>query len=146
MYVSSFPAGDVRLFKGNGNSLGIVQIYQDSTWKVVCGHSFSEKAAEVTCWQLGFERGTTLPLGAFGEFTEQDIVPYKEIFQECSTGQERRLLDCTFNAVWSCSEYTIAYASIVCSSGTKPTTPGNSLILSFFWGGGQGGYNNFFTL
>ncbi|XP_045215975.2 scavenger receptor cysteine-rich domain superfamily protein-like [Mercenaria mercenaria] len=119
----SQDTGDVRLFKGNENSIGIVQLYHNNTWTTVCGHTFTDQAAQVTCRQLGFDRGTALPLGAFGDFYHKDIVPYVGQFQECVTGQESKLVDCKFTDVSTCPSSWTAYASVVCKSGQKPQDP-----------------------
>lgn len=117
-----YSSGDVRLLRGNEVSSGIVQIYDNSSWTTVCGHTFTDQAAEVTCGQLGFDRGLALPLGAFGEYV--DMVPYAGQFQLCATGRESRLLDCIFNDVSKCTPNRLAYASVTCMNGQPPPDPG----------------------
>ena len=112
-------SGDVRLYGGKEGE-GIVQIHQNSTWKTICDLNFHGIEARVVCRQLGFSDGFRLPVAAYGEYA--DIEPYPEILQSCSTGQETRLVDCTFDANVACSPTAFVYASVKCFDNIQPPT------------------------
>ena len=104
-------SGDARLFGGKEDE-GIVQIYQNSTWKTICGLHFYGIEARVFCQQLGFNGGFRLPPAAYGEYA--DIEPYTGVLQSCPSGQDVQLANCTFDVNAACNPTSFAYASVKC--------------------------------
>ena len=53
-----FSEEDIRLYGQIGPyelAEGVLQIYRDNSWINVCGDSFSKRAAEVACQQMGYQ-------------------------------------------------------------------------------------------
>ena len=113
-------SGDVRLFGGKDVSEGIVQIYHNNTWKTTCDLNFHGIEARVVCRQLGYSDGFRLPVAAYREYAE--IEPYPDILRQCPTGQEARLVDCSFDVGVACNPVTYKYASVKCYDNTQPPT------------------------
>ncbi|KAL4227837.1 scavenger receptor [Mactra antiquata] len=117
---------DLRLFRGDELTVGIVQVYSDNIWYTICGHGFDQQAALVVCSQLGYTVGEILPMGAFREYLEMN--PYPEQYQGCPMELEDRLLDCSFSGSYKCTPHRLAYASVKCSSNSSPI-PENTIQL-----------------
>ena len=75
---------------------------------------------DVTCRQLGYERGVSICCGAYGYLYAKGVIDKLEC-----VGNETRLLNCTHHPPpGSCSQ---DYAAVACFNGTLPGNRGNLL-------------------
>ena len=63
--IFSILEDDLRLFQGQSGGAyeraeGILQMFHNNSWVSVCGDSFVKKAAEVACYQMGYQYVTLL--------------------------------------------------------------------------------------
>ena len=79
--------GDLRLARGTSD-WGVLQVYHDDRWGLVCDSRFDDKDAKVACRQLGFVDGEK----AYGGAGTRGL-PFWLSGLEC-VGNESRLLDC----------------------------------------------------
>jgi len=102
---------------------GIVEVYKDSSWQILCSFTFTDKDAEVTCKELGYMRGKTLPSAAFGHQKGDYTDPP---FAVCK-GDETSILNCSFSDVSQiniCKTSDTNYAAISCYNASV-IKPGN---------------------
>lgn len=101
---------------------GIVEVYRNGTWKLICTWSLTPTDAAVICHQLGYRHGQALPPAAYGPFQGN----YTEVFTGCDGG-EVSILDCRFETILAdrCIQENTYYASIYCYNDTK-MEPGNN--------------------
>lgn len=106
-------SADVRLIHGNNISHGIVEVWQDNQWQTLCAWpQFLPQDALVVCKQLGFSKGTVLPMAAYGRHTGNHTHPFKG----CSGG-EIKIQDCKFDENYTpnvCATQDVHYASVSC--------------------------------
>ncbi len=96
----------------------MVQIYINRQWSTVCGRiGFDDTAAAIVCKELGFNNGTALPLGVFGQQRFDTVRP-----NITCTGNETTLMNCSYDKSLStlCLPYSVSYASVACYN--RPTT------------------------
>lgn len=89
----SCPEGEVRLRLGPTVYSGLLEVCHGGHWGTVCGgsNSFNDKAASVTCKQLGYsEADAVVEFGApYGQ--GNGIIWLSEVHCE---GSEQRLMNC----------------------------------------------------
>eukprot|EP00731_Ephydatia_muelleri_P030938 Em0022g452a len=91
--------GAVRLIGGPGEERGVtptegtVEVCLDQRWVAVCDQNWDQRAANVTCHQLGLTSGSAVYLR--GSFFENVAIGGGGGVRVSCTGHERRLLNCS---------------------------------------------------
>lgn len=73
--------------------LGRPEVFFEGAWSQICAEGFSAPEADVACRQLGYGRGTVLPIDT-GESPDRLVYPEVAFTSLGCTGTEARLLDC----------------------------------------------------
>ncbi|XP_062609247.1 deleted in malignant brain tumors 1 protein-like [Saccostrea cucullata] len=111
-------SAEVRLIHGNNINHGMVEVWQENQWKLLCAWpQFFARDALVICKQLGFSQGTVLPMAAYG----RQMGNYSHPFKGCSNG-ENRIQDCQFDKNYTpnvCATQDVHYGSVSCYDKLK---------------------------
>ena len=74
----------VRLSGDQGDSAGMVEVYQTGEWKTICGDSWNKRNAGVVCRQLGYgeltlnhNRNSTLKSSGGWRISYRGCLPYR---------------------------------------------------------------------
>lgn len=94
--------------------MGVVRLYTEDSWNLICEDGWSDNAAKVACRQIGQVDGKAIPNHAFGVIEYNITIPYINC-----TGKESRLSECAIGDVTenvTCASGS--YASAYCSNET----------------------------
>ena len=100
----------INLKQGSATS-GLVEVYRDNTWGVVCDDRFTMVDASVACKQLGYETAVS-----FETLPDTGRVNYHVDGVEC-TSEDRRIQECEQDTVHNCAANE--NVGITCSGGGK---------------------------
>ncbi|KAJ8026067.1 Deleted in malignant brain tumors 1 protein [Holothuria leucospilota] len=98
--------GYVRIIDGNSTS-GMVEVYLDDKWRMICADSWDIEDALVICRQLGFSEASVLVA------TEDDVVDNstESLNNLGCLGNELLITDCPFDRSTGCSGSMYAYVN-----------------------------------
>ena len=89
--------GELRLVDGSSALEGRVEVYKDGQWGTVCDDNWGNVDASTACRQLGYHSGTATVRAHFGRGSGP--IWMDEV--QC-TGDEDRLIDCTYDSTPNC--------------------------------------------
>ena len=76
---------DIRLVQGTDATEGILEIYEDNRWGIVCNNTFNHFAATIMCRQLGFG----LPVQYRGNSLIENLEAHYAYYHYCSDTSQR---------------------------------------------------------
>ena len=78
LFVFHFEDTDIVRLVGGETNYGIVQLRDGNGWLTLCAWpKFGNYDAQVICGELGYTKGSTLPLAAFGPFDGNYTEPFR---------------------------------------------------------------------
>ena len=80
---------DIRLIQGTDATEGIIEIYEDNRWGILCNNSFNTVAATIVCRQLRLGLPVLYHGNSLIENSEVHYAYYQYYYSTCSETSQR---------------------------------------------------------